>query len=107
VCAAFSSTCRCGWSGGSGTSIRTGSRAIRLGGAALISFVTLADMPRRSIPCRSATIPMIVMMHAGSAAATRSVGENRSPFPWLSVGASVSMTEPEGPCVSVQRSWPS
>ena len=41
-------------------------------------------------------MPMIVSMHAPRAVATRSVGENDSPRPWLSTGASVVKVVPEG-----------
>jgi len=50
-------------------------------GAAAISLVVVAFMPRRSSPSRLATIPMIVIMQVGSAAASRSVGEKASPLP--------------------------
>ena len=39
--------------------------------------------------------PHIVRMQVFSAVAMRSVGEKRSPFPWLSRGASVSRIEPD------------
>ena len=71
-----------------------------------MTFSTRAVHPLRSQSCRSATIPMIVRMQVLSAVATRSVGEKRSPWPWLSVGASVSRAEPDGPWIEAQRSWP-
>ena len=45
---------------------------------------------------------MVVAMHVPSATATKSVGENASPRPWLSLGASVTSSVPEGPWVAVQ-----
>ena len=44
-------------------------------------------------------MPMIVMMHDTSELESKSVGENASPFPWLSVGASVMMVVPDFMCV--------
>jgi hypothetical protein len=38
-----------------------------------------------------ALMAIVVSMQLASAVAMRSVGEKRSPFPWLSVGASVSI----------------
>ena len=38
-------------------------------------------------------MPITVIIHDANAVATRSVGENRSPLPLLSVGASVSIDE--------------
>ena len=54
----------------------------------------------------SETRPMMVAMQFPSAVATRSVGENVSPLPLLSNGASVSSVLPDGVCVAVQRSSP-
>jgi hypothetical protein len=51
-------------------------------------------------------MPMIVSMQVLRAVATRSVGEKRSPLPWLSVGASVSSSVPEGWWLERQRSSP-
>ena len=48
-------------------------------------------MPRRSTPRSSALIPIVVLMHVARAVATRSVGENASPLPLLSLGASVEI----------------
>jgi hypothetical protein len=42
-----------------------------------------------------ALMAMVVNIQAAKEVPMRSVGENRSPFPWLSVGASVSITEPD------------
>jgi len=87
--------------------IRVRSEAIRRVGACAISFTVSARIPASSTPCRAATIPITVIMHVPSAVATRSVGENASPLPWLSTGASVSTVAPEGPCSARQRSPPS
>ena len=81
--------------------------AQRRGGAEVISFVVSTFIPSRSMACRSATMPMIVIMHAPSAVATRSVGEKLSPLPWLSTGASVTSVVPDGPWVARQRRPPS
>src|SRR5437879_8058245 len=51
-------------------------------------------------------MPMIVLMHAPSAVATRSVGENASPLPLLSVGASVAIFDCDGPWVASQCKSP-
>ncbi len=74
----------------------TGKRPIRRFGVWTISLVTAAVAPSIGIPCRSAMIPMIVSVHVASAAPTRSVGENNSPRPWLSTGASVWSSDVEG-----------
>ena len=58
---------------------------------------TSTFIPVRSISFRFATIPMTVAMQEPSDADVKSVGENASPFPWLSTGASVMMEAPEGP----------
>src|SRR2546421_8157548 len=63
-------------------------------------------MPRRSTPSSCALIPMVVIMQVPSAVATRSVGENASPLPLLSVGASVAIFDWEGPCVASQCKLP-
>src|SRR5262249_47532631 len=63
-------------------------------------------MPRRSTPRSSALIPMVVLMHAARAVATRSVGEKASPFPLLSLGASVEIFDCEGPRVASQCKSP-
>jgi hypothetical protein len=49
---------------------------------------------------------MVVVMHVASAVATRSVGENASPLPLLSVGASVEIFDWDGPCVASQCKSP-
>src|SRR4029077_3673775 len=59
-------------------------------------------MPRRSTPSSSAFIPMVVLMQVPRAVATRSVGENASPLPLLSAGASVASFACDGPCVASQ-----
>jgi hypothetical protein len=41
-------------------------------------------------------------MHAATAEHIKSVGENDSPLPRLSTGASVDTLAPEGPCCNVQ-----
>ena len=46
----------------------------------------------------SPATPKIVSMHDANEVATRSVGENFSPLPWLSTGASVSIFEHEAKC---------
>jgi len=53
-----------------------------------------------------ARMAIVVTMQVASAVATRSVGEKRSPFPWLSTGASVSMVLPERRCLAVVRRSP-
>ena len=52
-------------------------------------------------------MPMMVNMQEPQAVATRSVGEKVSPLPWLSTGASVAASDPEGPWTDLQRSFPS
>ena len=69
-------------------------------------LTTVTVAADRSIPWRSATMPMIVSMQEPSAVATRSVGENDSPRPWLSTGASVCRTVLDGPCSQRVRSSP-
>ena len=89
-----------------GSSIHTSSRAIFRGGSVAMTFSTRAVHPLRSQLWRSATIPIIVMMQVLNAVAIRSVGEKRSPFPSLSVGASVSRTDPDRAWIDAQRSFP-
>src|SRR3954449_712180 len=79
---------------------------MRRGGSFDISFCTDTVMPRRSTPRSSALIPMVVLMHVARAVATRSVGEKASPFPLLSLGASVEIVACEGPCVASQCKSP-
>src|SRR5437763_4202881 len=80
---------------------------MRRGGSFDISFCTETVIPRRSTPSSSALVPMVVLIHLPSAVATRSVGENASPFPSLSVGASVASLEFDGPCLAKQCRSPS
>src|SRR6266480_5691003 len=77
-----------------------------LGASFDISFCTETVIPRRSTPSSSAFIPMIVLMQVPRAVATRSVGENASPLPLLSVGASVAIFDCDGPCVTSQCKSP-
>src|SRR5437016_2399772 len=49
---------------------------------------------------------MVVLMQEPRAVATRSVGENSSPLPLLSVGASVAIFDCEGPWTASQWSSP-
>src|SRR5207247_5596695 len=49
---------------------------------------------------------LVVLMQVASAVATRSVGENASPLPLLSVGASVDIFDCDGPCVASQCKLP-
>src|SRR5260370_30775097 len=63
-------------------------------------------MPRKSTPSSCALIPIVVVMHVPRAVATRSVGENASPLPLLSVGASVEISDCDGPCVASQCKSP-
>src|SRR5882724_13310892 len=49
---------------------------------------------------------MVVVMQVPRAVATRSVGENASPLPLLSVGASVAIFDCDGPCVASQCKSP-
>jgi len=49
---------------------------------------------------------MVVLMQVPSAVATRSVGENASPLPLLSIGASVASFACEGPWVASQCKLP-
>src|SRR5213083_2391197 len=83
-----------------------GSATIRRGASFDISFCTDTVMPRRSTPRSSALIPIVVLMHVPRAVATRSVGENVSPFPLLSLGASVAIFDCDGPCVASQCKSP-
>src|SRR4029450_33010 len=83
-----------------------GTPTIRRGGSLDISFCTDTVIPRRSTPRSSALIPMVVLMHVARAVATRSVGENASPLPLLSLGASVESFACDGPCVASQCNSP-
>src|SRR5215831_15728185 len=79
-----------------------GSPTIRRGGSFDICFSTDTVIPRRSTPSSWALIPIVVLMQVASAVATRSVGENASPLPLLSLGASVEIFDCDGPCVASQ-----
>src|SRR6266513_4079082 len=79
---------------------------IRRGASFDISFCTETFIPRRSTPSVSALIPMVVLMQVPRAVATKSVGENASPLPLLSAGASVGIFDFEGPCVASQCKLP-
>src|SRR5437667_1182658 len=83
-----------------------GSATIRRGASFDISFWTETLIPRRSTASSCALIPMVVLMQVASAVATRSVGENASPLPLLSVGASVEIFDCDGPCVASQCKLP-
>src|SRR6266480_143237 len=83
-----------------------GKPTIRRGGSFDISFWTEILIPRRSTPSSCALIPMVVLMQVASAVATRSVGENASPLPLLSIGASVEIWDCDGPCVASQCKLP-
>ena len=96
----------CGEFAGRGTCNSIIIRAMRRG-FALISFVTSAHRPFNSNLCSCAYIPMIVIIHAAVAEHIKSVGEKDSPFPWLSVGASVATCAPELTCSSSQCNPPS
>src|SRR5262249_39985171 len=104
--AVCSSTLRCGESGGSGMWTSDGSATIRRGASLDISFCTDTVIPRKSTPSSCALIPMVVLMHVARAVARRSVGENASPLPLLSVGASVEIFDCDGPCVASQCKSP-
>src|SRR5438132_2971167 len=83
-----------------------GKPTIRRGGSFDISFWTETLIPRRSTPSSCALIPMVVLMQVARAVATRSVGENASPLPLLSAGASVAIFAFEGPCTASQCKSP-
>src|SRR4029077_9986302 len=104
--AVCSSTSRCGESGGSGMWTSEGSPTMRRGESFDISFCTDTVIPRRSTPSSSALIPIVVVMHVPRAVATRAVGENASPLPLLSIGASVEIFDCDGPCLASQCKSP-
>src|SRR6266478_9983299 len=79
---------------------------IRRGASFDISFCTDTVIPRKSTPSSCALIPIVVLMQVPSAVATRSVGENASPLPLLSVGASVAIFDFDGPCTASQCKSP-
>lgn len=73
-----------------------GSLLILRGMSSDMCFSTFKVRPSKEIPFLSATIPMIVAIQFANAVATRSVGENVSPLPLLSTGASVESVLPDG-----------
>jgi hypothetical protein len=75
---------------------------IRRGASFDISLLTFTVIPLTLSPCSSAAIARMVLMQVPSAVATRSVGENDSPLPLLSVGASVASFARDGPCTALQ-----
>src|SRR6266446_2551394 len=79
---------------------------MRRGASFDISFCTDTVIPRKSTPSSCALIPMVVLMQVARAVATRSVGENASPLPLLSVGASVAIFVFDGPCTASQCKSP-
>ena len=79
---------------------------MRRGGTVVMCFSTSTRAPRKSASKDFAWIPRIVRMQVPTAVAARSEGENASPFPWLSTGASVSKTLPDGPWVARVRRSP-
>ncbi len=58
-------------------------------------FSVLQLQPLNLVSRSFAFMAMVVSIQAASEVPIRSVGENLSPFPWLSVGASVSICEPD------------
>src|SRR5205807_7684033 len=79
---------------------------MRRGASFDMSFCTDTVIPRKSTPSSCALIPMVVLMQVARAVATRSVGENASPLPLLSVGASVAIFASDGPCTASQCKSP-
>ena len=67
-----------------------------LRGAPCMIFFISAFAHARGVPLFSISISKMVSIQAAKDAAKRSVGEKASPFPWLSIGASVSILAPEG-----------
>jgi len=64
-------------------------------GSVPMDLLILASVPSIAKPFLLETIPMMVSMQLARAVATRSVGENPAPLPWLSVGASVIYVSPD------------
>src|SRR6266853_4520246 len=79
---------------------------MRRGASFDISFCTDTVIPLKSTPSSCALIPIVVLMQVARAVATRSVGENASPLPLLSVGASVAIFAFDGPCAASQCKSP-
>src|SRR6185437_10318779 len=75
-------------------------------GSLLMCFVTSAFELLMSTFISAAFIPIVVSMQVASETHNRSVGENRSPFPRLSVGASVSRVVLLCKCSASQRKFP-
>ncbi len=72
-----------------------------------MDFQTFALISIGSSPMSRALIPMMVMTQLQRAELTKSVGEKASPFPWLSMGASVMTSEFDRVCVMRVRRFPS
>lgn len=72
-----------------------------------ICFVTSTRVFFNSIPKSRAFNAIVVMAHVANETQVISVGENFSPLPLLSVGASVSITVPLCKWVALQRRSPS
>src|SRR4029077_18076571 len=79
---------------------------MRRGASFDISFCTDTVIPCKSTPSSCALIPMVVLIQVASAVATRSVGGNASPFPLLSLGASVEILHCDGPLLRSQCKSP-
>lgn len=79
--------------------------AIRRGAEAII-FSTSASILSIFISRALAAIPIVVRIQVARDVAVESVGEKDSPLPWLSTGASVTISVPEARCVAWQRSSP-
>src|ERR1035437_535171 len=71
-----------------------------------IYFVTSIFVSFNSIFIYLAFKAIVVIIHVAKETHSISVGENFSPFPRLSVGASVSTTIPLCKCVALQRKSP-
>jgi len=90
----------------SGNFIKTFISPILLGLVTIILVISTL-VPSRFIFISLALIPIIVNMQVPKAVATKSVGENLSPLPWLSTGASVSITVSLCKCVATVLKFPS
>jgi len=98
-CAAISNIFFCLSSYRSGNCKLTTTSATRRGLGA-ITLVTSHLVPSILILCVRAAIAMVVNMQLANDSANKSVGENASPLPWLSVGASVNILVPDCKCVA-------
>ena len=87
---------------GNGMCTSEGRPTIRRGASFDISLLTFTVIPFTSRPCSCAAIARMVLMQVPSAVATKSVGEKDSPFPLLSVGASVAILAWDGPWTASQ-----